>query len=380
MRSVSIIGIGQLPIKKEYRDQLRHLGMQVVQMAMQDAGVDQVDALYVGNMLSDELQHQKHVASLIADEAGLRGVEALQIRAATASGAAALRVGYMAIASGEADLVMVLGVEKMSGSATPALAKALDSRLEVSDGATLISQNARIMKLYCRRYEPPSGALAHFSVNSHANARHNPNALFGDLDISVDDVINSRFITPPIRLLDCSPICEGAAAVVLAPTDSSMSRGRPSIKLIASSVATDRYRLVDRTRPLILEAARLSSQRVFDHTNLSINDIDLFEVHDAFSIMACLSLEAVGLAPEGEGWRMAMEGDIALHGKLPICTMGGLKARGHPIGASAIYQVCEIMLQLTGRAGECQVPDAQVAMMQSVGGVASTVITHLFAA
>jgi len=144
-------------------------------------------------------------------------------------------------------------------------------------------------------------------------------------------------------------------------------------------VATDRYRLADRQKPLTLEAARISSQKAFEDTPISLIDINLFEVHDAFSIMACLAMEAVGFASPGEGWRLAADGEISLQGRIPICTMGGLKARGHPIGASAIYQACEIMLQLTGRAGGCQVDDAQVALMQSVGGVASTVITHLFA-
>ncbi len=379
MRPVSIVGIGQLPVKKVYDESLRQLGAKVALMALNDAGIDHVDALYVGNMLSDELQHQKHIAALIADEAGLWGIEALQIRAATAAGAAALRVGYLAIASGKVDVVLIVGVEKMNGSATPALAKALDSQLEVPDGATLISQNARVMKIYCKKYDPPPGALACFSVNAHANAMHNPNALFRNRQITVDDVMRSRIITPPIRLLDCSPICEGAAAVVLAPTNSTLGRSQHSVKLVASEVATDRFRMADRQNPLNLEAANISSKKVFEATPISIDDVDLFEVHDAFSIMACLAMEAVGYAKQGEGWRLAADGEISLQGRIPICTLGGLKARGHPIGASAIYQACEIVLQLTDRAGECQVPDAQVALMQSIGGVASTVITHLFA-
>jgi acetyl-CoA C-acetyltransferase len=137
--------------------------------------------------------------------------------------------------------------------------------------------------------------------------------------------------------------------------------------------------MADRKNPLNLEAAKISSKKVFEATPFSIDDVDLFEVHDAFSIMACLAMEAVGFAQPGEGWRLAADGEISLQGRIPICTLGGLKARGHPIGASAIYQTCEIVLQLTNRAGECQVPDAQVALMQSIGGVASTVITHLFA-
>ncbi len=379
MRSVSIIGIGQLPVEKSYLCSIRQLGKEAARRALIDAHVDRVDALYVSNMLSDELQFQKHLGALFADEVGLMGVEAIQIRAATASGAAALRVGYMSIASGFAETALVLGAEMMSeGSATPALSKALDAEKEVPDGATLISQNARLMQHYFETYNPPEDALAHFSVNAHKNAQHNPQALFRKRQISTDDVLNSRLISPPIRLLDCSPICDGAAAVVLAPSVDAHRYNDYPVRLMASSIATDRLRINDRSNPLALEAAQISARKAFAETNLSPADMDLFELHDAFSIMTCLALEAMGYAEPGQGWRLGAEGKIAIDGDLPICTMGGLKARGHPIGASAIYQVCEIVLQLTGRAGLNQVSGAGNAMMQSVGGVASTVITHLF--
>jgi acetyl-CoA C-acetyltransferase len=150
------------------------------------------------------------------------------------------------------------------------------------------------------------------------------------------------------------------------------------VKVLAAATAIDRFRMADRVNPLDLEGARISAEKALRQANLSPNDISFFEVHDAFSIMACLALETVGYAEAGQGWRLAAEGDISIEGKIPICTMGGLKARGHPIGASAIYQVCEIVLQLTGRAGLNQVRDPKIALMQSVGGVASTVITHIF--
>ncbi len=207
MRSVSIIGIGQLPVKKQYPETLRQLGAQVVQMAMADAGIDRVDALFAGNMLSDELQGQKHLAALIADEAGLRGIEAMQVRAATATGAAALRMAYLAVCSGAADFAIAVGVEKMSeGIATPALAKALDSKKEVPAGDTLISKNAELMRLYQQTYQVPPDGLAHFSVNAHQNALTNPNALFHK-PITAVNVLQSRIISDPIRLFDCSPIC-----------------------------------------------------------------------------------------------------------------------------------------------------------------------------
>lgn len=378
MRPVSIVGIGQLPIEKATTQSLRQLGAAALHEAMQDAGVDRVDSLLLGNMLSDELQGQKHLAALIADQAGLAGVDAMDVRAATATGAASLRMAVLTVASGQAELAAVVGVEKMSGGmATPALTKALDAEIEVPKGATLIGQNATLMRLYLERFGAPDGALAEFAVHAHRNARNNPMALFRDKMVSKRDVMKSRLIHDPIRLLHCSPICDGAAAVVLAPTAIARAFTSQPVRILASSAATDRFRLEDRADPLRLEASQLSAQRAFLQANLNQNDVSFFEAHDAFSIMACLQLEAVGFAGQGEGWRMAADGEIAPRGRIPIATMGGLKARGHPIGATALYQTCEVVLQLTDRAGKNQVPSPKVGMIQSVGGVATTVITHL---
>lgn len=378
MRSVSVVGTAQLPIKKRYDKKLHQLGAKVVRDLMEQAGVDEVDALFAGNMLSDELQGQKHIAALIADEAGLRGIEALQVRAATATGAASLRMAYLAVASGEADLAIALGVEKMSdGLATPALAKALDAEKEVKAGANLISKNADLMRMYAKKYNMPEDGLVNFAVNAHANAVHNPNARFQKA-ITRDDVLNSRFVYPPIRLMDCSPVCDGAAAVLLAPTEEARAYTSQPVHILASSVATDTFRIEDRKNPLILKAARLSAVRASRRANVNRNDVSLYEVHDAFSIMACLLLEAVGFARQGEGWRHAHDNRIRPNGDIPLATMGGLKARGHPIGATALYQTAEIVLQLTEQAGATQVADPKIGLLQSVGGAASTVLTHIF--
>jgi acetyl-CoA C-acetyltransferase len=381
MRKVSIVGIGQIPVRKQYQESLRELGAKVVHLAMEDAGVDQVEGLFAGNMLSDELQSQKHLAALIADEAGLRSVEALHIRAATASGAAALRMATLAVASGQADLAVAVGVEKMSGGVvTPILAKALDAEREVPDGATLISRNADLMRQYLAEYDVPEDGLANFAVNAHRNAKNNPNALFRTRTVTVRTVRNSRVIHSPLRLMDSSPICDGAAAVVLAPSEEARAYTDQPVEILASSVSTDRFRLEDRPRQLWLEAAQLSAQKAFRLANAHRNDIGLFEVHDAFSITACLMLEAVGFAEPGQGWRLAADKEIWIRGSIPIATMGGLKARGHPIGATALYQTCEIVLQLTGRGGKNQVRNPKLGLLQSIGGVGSTVISHIFEA
>ena len=381
MRPVSVVGIGQVPVRKEHERSLRQLGAEVLCQALADAGLDDVEALYLGNMLSDELQGQKHLAALVADEARLQGVEALQLRAATASGAAALRAGYLAVAGGALDRVVVAGVEKMSAAVpTSVLAKALDAEREVPDGATLLSQNAHLMQLYLERFRPPAGALAAFAVNAHRNACRNPNAMFCTRELTVADVLSSRVINAPLRLFDCAPISDGAAAVVLVPRAEARRYTDNPVHLLASAVATDRFRLEDRPNPLHLQAAQRSAAKALAQARLNRDDVSFFEVHDAFTIMSCLLLEATGFAVPGEGWRLAAEGEISLSGSIPITTMGGLKARGHPVGATALYQACEIVLQLTGRAGPNQLPDAQVALMQSVGGVAATVITHIFTA
>ncbi|MBC8496645.1 MAG: thiolase domain-containing protein, partial [Chloroflexi bacterium] len=291
---------------------------------------------------------------------------------------AALRMAYLAVASGEVDLAVAVGVEKMSeGVATSALAKALDAVKEVNDGANLVNVNAGLMAKYLQQDNVPPEALAGFSVNAHENALSNPNALFRKR-ISSQDVMNSRLIYDPIRLLDCSPICDGAAAVILAPESEAKAFSDQPVKILASSVATDRFRVSDRPDPLLLKAAQLSAKKAFRLANVNLKEISFFEIHDAFSIMACLLLEAVGFAERGQGWRLAEEGKIKTDGEIPLSTMGGLKARGHPIGATAIYQTCEIVLQLTHQAKENQVRDPRIALLQSVGGAATTVISHLF--
>jgi acetyl-CoA C-acetyltransferase len=173
-------------------------------------------------------------------------------------------------------------------------------------------------------------------------------------------------------------VCDGAAAVIITRSNEARAYTDHPVKILSSSVATDWFRIDDRSDPLFLFAAAHSAQDAFRKANVHRNDMDFFEVHDAFSIMACLLLEAVGFAERGQGWRMAAERKISLRGLLPVATLGGLKARGHPIGATALYQACEIVLQLTGRAGRNQIKHAELALLQSVGGAASTVLTHIF--
>jgi len=384
LRDVSIIGIGQTPVGELWEKSLRHLAHDAIVAAMKDAAVGRVDALYVGNMLSGELAEQEHLGALIADFVGLRGIEAFKIEAACGSGAAAIRMGYIAVAGGLHDVVVVCGVEKMTDATgkvtTGSLAYAADQEYEVTHGLSFVALNALLMRRYMFEYGIQHQAFAGFSVNAHRNGAGNPMAMF-QRAISSDAYHRAAMIADPINLMDSSPVCDGSAAVVLAATDS-VPRGKPGIRVLGSASATDRLAIHDRRDPLFLEAAYLSSQRAYVQSGITPAELDLFELHDAFSIMSALSLEATGFARRGEGVHWAADNGtrIATDGDLPVSTMGGLKARGHPVGATGVYQVAEAVQQLRGEAGVNQVKDAQLAMTQSIGGSGATVITHILAA
>ena len=378
--NIAVVGIGRVPVRKQAHVGLRELAREAIEAALNDASVDRVDALYLGNMLADELSGQKHVATLVASHAGLAGIEALHVRAATASGAAALRVACLAVESGLVELAMAVGVELMSGgpSPTPALTRALDAKREIPYGLTMIEANARLMALYMERYGVRHEDFANLAVNAHRNAATNPYALFRE-PVDVATVNDSRTISAPLQLFDCAPICDGAAAVILCRADRARSFHHTPVRILASTVATDVFAMQDRPDPLALAASRHATSLAYAQAGIGPGALDFFELHDAFSIMACLQLEAAGFAERGRGWQLAADGVIFSDGKLPISTMGGLKARGHPIGASAIYQVAEIVLQMRGEAGANQLARAGVAMTESVGGAGTTIFSHILA-
>jgi acetyl-CoA C-acetyltransferase len=331
-------------------------------------------------MLSGPLGGQEQLATLIADWSGLRGIEALKVEAACASGAAALRVGVMAVASGLHDVVVVCGVEKMTdldgGEATAALMSAADAEYEGVHGTPFVALNALLMRRYMEEMRVPLESFAGFPVNSHANAVHNPNAMFRQA-ITRDTFLGARMIADPINLFDSAPICDGAAAVVLSTTERARDLSAHPVRIAASAVATDSVALHDRRDPLFLAAAYESATKAYRQAGIGPGDIDFFELHDAFSIISALSLEASGFASRGQGTRLAEDGEIGLRGRVPIATMGGLKARGHPVGATGLYQVVEAAMQLRGVAAANQVPDAHWGMTQNIGGVGGTAITHI---
>lgn len=380
MREVSIIGIGQIPIADHWEKPIYGLAVEAMLAAIRDAQVDRIDALVVGNMLSNTLAGQDSLATLLADHVGLRGVEAAKIEAACSSGGAAFRAGYLAVASGDVDFALVCGVEKMTDhpghEITEGLVSAADADWESAQGDTFVTINACLMQRYLYEYKLRHEDFASFPINAHHNALNNPNAMLHQT-MTVEQYRKARMIADPINLLDCSPTCDGAAAVVLAPAVLAHEFTAYPVKVRGSAIATDSAALHDRHGMLNLNAVAASAQKAFEQASLSRADIDLFEVHDAFSITAVASLEACGFAKPGQGVRLGLDGDIRLAGKLPIGTMGGLKARGHPVGATGLYQIVEATLQLRGLAGANQVPDAAMAMTQNIGGSGSNVVTHI---
>ena len=286
----------------------------------------------------------------------------------------------MAVAGGLQDIVIVCGVEKMTDvlgrDTTAALALAGDSDYEAALGLSFVAINALLMRRYMHEYSVCHQDFASFSVNAHRNGVGNPHAMFRR-PITAQDFAQARMIADPINLLDSSPIADGAAAVVLGPTAPADEFANHAVHIRASAAATDSVALHDRRDPLFLSAAHQSAKKAYQQAGVGPQDLDLFELHDAFTIMAALSLEACGFAERGQGVRLAQEGEITLGSRIPICTMGGLKARGHPVGATGLYQVVEVVQQLRGQAGPNQIEDASLGMAQNIGGSGATVITHI---
>lgn len=384
MQEVAIIGIGQVPVAEHWDKRLVELAGDAVFAALADAELSRVDALYVGNMMAGQLDKQSHLGALVSDWVGMRGIEAMTVEAACGSGALALRTALMAVASGIVTSALAVGVEKMTdtspGETTAALATAASADWEGIHGVTFVGLNALIMRRYMYEYGWQHEDFAPFSINAHANGVNNPNARF-QAPITAEIYKRATMIADPINLMDASPIGDGAAAAVVVPADLVKGRkGKQVIKIAGSAVATDSLAVHDRQDPLWLTAAEKSAKEAYLQAGISLEEIDFFEVHDAFTIMSALSLEACGFAERGQGPRLALEGEIFTQGKIPVTTMGGLKARGHPVGATGMYQIVETVLQLRGEAGPAQIDGAKIGMAQNIGGSGATVITHILKA
>lgn len=376
MQQVAILGVGQTAVREHWDRSIRELAVMAGRAALADAGLERVDALYVGNMTSGRLNQQRQLGALVADHLGLWGIEAVKMEAACGSAGSAMRQGILAVASGAMAAVLVIGVEKMTETpfteTTAALTTAADADYEIEQGITFVGLNALLMRRYMHEYGYQHADFAPFAVNAHANGAKNPNAMFRD-PITPRIYEKGRMVADPISLFDASPIGDGAAALLLVPAESAPH----AVRVAGSAASTDTLAVHDREDILWLAAAEQSATAAYRQAGVTPDEIDLFELHDAFSIMAALSLEACGFAERGQGVRLAQEGDILPNGRIPICSMGGLKARGHPVGATGLYQLAEATLQLRGDAGEAQLDGVQTAMTQNIGGSGATIVTHI---
>lgn len=385
MRDVAIIGVKTTRFGEMWGRSFRDIIVEAGVGALEDSGVsgDDIGSMFVGNMSGGQFVEQEHIGALIADYSGLSEglhVPSTRVEAACASGGLALRQGISAVASGQDDIVVAAGVEKMtdvsSGSASTALAAAADREWEGMMGATFPALYAMIARMHMQRYGTTSEQLAQVAVKNHHNGAMNPIAQYRT-PITVEKVLSSIMVADPLHIFDCSPITDGAAAVILAPADVAHEYTDTPIYIRGSGQASDSLALHDRRDITTLDATVFAARRAFDMAGMTVDDIDLVEVHDCFTIAEICAIEDLGFAAKGEGGTLTEEGETAIGGKIPVNTSGGLKACGHPVGATGIKQVVEITHQLRGEAGKRQVDGAEVGMTHNVGGSGATAVVHI---
>ncbi|PWR70169.1 thiolase domain-containing protein [Methanospirillum lacunae] len=384
MREVAVIGVGCTKFGEKWESSFRNLFVDAGALALEDANLsgEHIDEIFVGNMSAGRFVEQEHIGALIADYAGLatENIPATRVEAACASGGLAFRQAYTAVASGMSDIVVAAGVEKMTDVdtevTTDVLAAAADREWEGIAGITFPGLYAMIATQYMHRYGLTREQLAQVAVKNHENGALNPNAQF-QKPITLDTVLKSTLVADPLRLFDCSPVTDGASAVILAPLEKARQFTDTPIKVLGCGQASSSIALHDRKDICTLDATVAAGNRAFQTAKLERKDIGFVEVHDCFTIAEICAIEDLGFCKKGEAGKLTEEGYTALGGKLPINPSGGLKACGHPVGATGIKQVYEVVKQLRGDAGKRQL-DADIGMTHNVGGTGATVVCHIF--
>jgi len=361
MRNVAIVGIGMIKFGELWTKSLRDLCVEAAQNCFTDAGTNRVDSLTIGCMSSGLFNGQEHLASMVPDYLGLKHVPATRVESACASGGLAVRSAFIEVASGFTDFALAIGVEKMTdvsvNDATFALASAADQDFEAFHGITFPGLYAMLARAHMDRFGTTREQLAQVAVKNHAN---------------------STMIADPLRLLDCSPITDGAAAVLLTTVEEAKKMKKyPVVEITGIGMGTDTIALSHRRDILKLDAVDLGVQRALKMAEKTINNIDFAEVHDCFTIAEIMVLESLGVVKQGQGGPATMDGLTALNGKFPVNPSGGLKAKGHPVGASGVAQICEIVEQLRNNAGKRQIAEARTALAQNMGGSGGSCVCHV---
>ncbi len=382
MRRVAIVGVGMTKFGEEWERGLRDLITEAGVRAIEDAKIrgEEIDAIYGGTMAAGRLIGQEHITALIADYMGLNPIPATRVEAACASGGVALRTGYLAVASGMHDNVVVGGVEKMTdvsvNEAAVALGGAGDQEWELFMGATFPSLYALMARRHMYEYGTTEEQMAQVAVKNHYNAARNPYAQF-QKEITVDDVMNSKVVSSPLKVFDCSPITDGAAAVVLMPLEKAKKHTDTPIEIVASTQASDTIALHSRQSLTKINASIIAARKAYQVAKVEPKDINLAEVHDCFTIAEIIAIEDLGFFEKGKGGRASEDGETALNSKISINTSGGLKGCGHPVGATGVKQAVELTWQLRGEAKNRQVDGAEIGLAHNVGGSGATCVVHI---
>ena len=386
MRDVAIIGVGMNPAWGElWEMSLRNLFTEAALAAIDDAGVDHIDSMYVGCMSGGLFVGQEHLGSLLASQLHQGNIPGTRVESACASGGLAFRQAYIEVASGMSDIVLAAGVEKMldvdGGEATYALSTAADQEYECFHGVTFPGLYAMIANAHMHKYGTTREQLAHVSVKNHHNGSMNPRAQF-PFETTVDGIIGAVAVAHPLTIMDCSPITDGAAAAILCPLELAEKKfkNHPIIKVIGSGHATDHIALHDRKDLTWLKAVEEAGKKAYAMAGKKPADIDVCEVHDCFTIAEICATEALGFFAPGKGGPAAEAGETALDGRIPINTSGGLKSKGHPVGATGLAQILEITEQLRGISGKRQIDGAKVGMTQNMGGSGGSSVVHIMEA
>ncbi len=382
MREVCVVGTGMSSWGEVWRKSLRDLHTEAALAAIHQSGVDHLDALYIGCMSGGLFVGQEHLASLLADYMGMRGLPAARVEAACASGGMAFRSAFLEVASGASDIVMASGVEKMTDcsgdDATQALATAADQEYEVFHGATFPGLYAMIAHAHMARYGTTREMLSAVAVKNHHNGSMNPNAQY-PFKITSEQVAHSVLIADPLRILDCSPITDGAAAVILTTEEIAKKLGGRYTKVIGSGVATDTIALAQRDDITTIKAATTATQRALAMAGRKLEEIRFAEVHDCFTIAEIVIAESIGKYEPGKAGPAILAGETSLDGLFPMNPSGGLKSKGHPVGATGIAQVIEVYKQLTCQAenGRQIKGTVKIGMAQNMGGSGGSSVVHI---
>ncbi len=360
---------------------VRDLASEAALACLDDAKIApaDIDHLYVSNMASGEFEGQTGVMNALAHDIGAVPAYAQRVGQTSASGGAGLYAAWQSVASGASEMTLLVGVEKMTHLSTADagdIIASLTHSVEYSHGVTLPSFAGLTARAYLDRFDVPRESLAHVAVKNHANACKNPDAQFHKA-VDVETVLSSPVVADPLRLYDYCPITDGSAALVFCPASLAREYTDEFVTVAGIGGATDTHVVHERADPTWMGAVADSARQTFEMAGCAPEEVDVAELHDMVTVLEVLQLEAFGFADRGEGWRLAVEGTTALDGDLPVNTSGGLKARGHPLGATGVAQAVEIYRQLLGNAGDRQV-EAERGLTCNVGGFGNCVTSALF--